>query len=243
MPTEPSTASHAHEFSGREVLITGGTGALGTAVVSVLLERGASLVLPVFDAKELERFDLRDHPSIRIIQGVDLRDDAAVRGLYEPLRSLWASIHIAGGFAMAAVEETTAEAFDSMMSLNARTCFLCCREATQAIRRGKKGGRIVNVAARAALQPTGGMLAYSVSKAAVASITQALAQELADEEIWVNAVVPSTMDTPANRQAMPSADPSRWASVHAVAETIAFLASPRNGVTRGALVPVYGRTG
>ena len=104
------------------------------------------------------------------------------------------------------------------------------------------GGRLVNVAARPALVPTPGLSAYAASKAAVAAMTQSLAEELKREGIWVNAVVPSTMDTPANRAAMPSADFAAWPSVDDVAETIAFLASPRNRSTRGALVPVYGRS-
>ncbi len=104
-----------------------------------------------------------------------------------------------------------------------------------------KGGRIVNVAARPAVSPTPGMVAYAVSKAGVASLTTSLAEELADEQIWVNAVLPSVMDTPANRGAMPDADHASWPSVDDVAQTIAFLASPDNAVTRGGLIPVYGR--
>ena len=97
------------------------------------------------------------------------------------------------------------------------------------------------VSAKPALVPTGGLSAYAMSKAAVAALTTSLAEELKEEGIWVNAVVPSTMDTPANRGAMPGADFSSWPSVGDVAETILFLASPQNRATRGALVPVYGK--
>ena len=100
----------------------------------------------------------------------------------------------------------------------------------------------MNVSAKPALVPTAGLCAYAMSKAAVAALTLSLAEELKDERIWVNAVVPSTMDTPANRAAMPDADHARWPKVEDVAETIAFLASPENKSTRGALVPVYGRS-
>ena len=103
------------------------------------------------------------------------------------------------------------------------------------------GGRIVNVAARPALQPTGGMLAYTTAKAAVASLTQCLAEEVKDDGILVNAILPSTLDTPANRQAMPEADFDSWPKLDEVAEAIDFLASARNRVTSGALVPVFGR--
>ena len=106
---------------------------------------------------------------------------------------------------------------------------------------GQRGGRIVNVAARPALQPTGGMLAYSTAKAGVASLTQCLAAEVLAEGILVNAVVPSIIDTPANRKAMPDADHAAWPKAEQIAETIRFLVSPANVLTSGTLVPVYGR--
>jgi NAD(P)-dependent dehydrogenase (short-subunit alcohol dehydrogenase family) len=130
-----------------------------------------------------------------------------------------------------------------MIDTNATTCFLCSREAVKRIRasRNPAGGRLVNVAARPALVPTPGLAAYAASKSAVVALTQSLSEELAPERIWVNAVAPSIMDTPANRKAMPKADHSTWPSVADVAATIAFLASPQNAVTRGAVAPVYGR--
>jgi NAD(P)-dependent dehydrogenase (short-subunit alcohol dehydrogenase family) len=133
--------------------------------------------------------------------------------------------------------------------MNSLSAFLCSAAAIRAIRvrgtagpGGAKGGRIVNVAARPALEPRlgSGMVAYTASKAAVAALTEAIAQETANEEIWVNAVAPSILDTPANRSAMPGADYASWVSPAAVAEVIAFLASPDNQVTRGAIIPVYG---
>ncbi len=131
------------------------------------------------------------------------------------------------------------------------TCFLCCRAAARRIRESltpdggrPDGGRIVNVAARPALEPRlgAGMVAYTAAKAAVAAITQSLAEELAGEAIWVNAVAPSILDTAGNRAAMPDADHSAWPKLDDVAETIAFLASPDNRTTRGGVIPVYGRS-
>jgi NAD(P)-dependent dehydrogenase (short-subunit alcohol dehydrogenase family) len=128
------------------------------------------------------------------------------------------------------------------------SAFLCSREAVRRIRAGDKrgappaGGRIVNVSAKVALVPAANVAAYAMSKASVAALTTTLAEELRAEGIWVNAVVPSIMDTPANRAAMPGANFADWPSVEAVAGTIAFLASPLNTATRGALVPVYGRS-
>jgi len=172
-----------------------------------------------------------------------------VRRFYASLPPLWASIHLAGGFAMSPAAETSGAAFVDQFQMNAMSSFLCSVAALRAIRArtepgpgGAKGGRIVNVAARPALEPRlgSGMVAYTTAKAAVAAMTQALAQETADEEIWVNAVAPSVLDTPANRAAMPDADFSTWVAPSAVAEVIAFLASPDNRVTRGAIIPLYG---
>jgi NAD(P)-dependent dehydrogenase (short-subunit alcohol dehydrogenase family) len=145
---------------------------------------------------------------------------------------------------MSPVEATSKEAFVAQMQQNALTCFLCCREAVKAMRKTGTGGRIVNVAAKPGLIPElgAGMAAYTASKAAVAALTQAIGAEVAKDGILVNAVVPSIMDTPANRKAMPGADQASWPKTQEVAETIVFLASPGNRVTRGGLVPVYGRS-
>ena len=122
------------------------------------------------------------------------------------------------------------------------SCFLCCREAVEAMRRGKAGGRIINVAARQALEPRTGanISASTAAKAGVAALTAALGEELAGEGILVNAVAPSIMDTPTNRRAMPKANFDAWPKVEEVAATILFLASPENKVTRGGVVPVFG---
>ncbi len=130
------------------------------------------------------------------------------------------------------------------LDMNFVACFLCCREAVKALGRTGRGGRIVNVAARPGLEwrSGAGMVAYAASKAAVAAMTVALAEEVAARGILVNAVAPSILDTPANRAAMPKAEHSRWPKVEEVAATILFLASPRNAVTRGAVVPVYGKS-
>ena len=231
-------------FNGKHVVVTGGTGALGTAVVGQLLDQGAIIHIPNYAESELKRFVHADHERVNVTSGIDLTDDGQVEDFYKALPSLWASIHIAGGFDMAQIAETSNDAFMTQMTMNAATCFLSCREAIKAIRTSEGAGRIVNVAARPGIEPrTGaGMVAYTASKAAVAALTQALAEEVASEGIWVNAVAPSILDTPANRSAMPDADHSAWPTTEEVATTMLYLASPANGSARGAVVPVFGKS-
>jgi NAD(P)-dependent dehydrogenase (short-subunit alcohol dehydrogenase family) len=145
---------------------------------------------------------------------------------------------------MSPVSATKKADLMKQVDLNLVTAFLSCRAAVNAMTRTGAGGRIVNVAARPALEwRTGaGMAAYAASKAAVAALTVALAEEVVKSGILVNAVAPSIMDTPANRAAMPQADFSAWPKVEEVAATILFLASPDNKVSRGGVVPVYGRS-
>ena len=229
-------------FEGRHVVVSGGTGALGRAVVARLLADGARCHVPVHGPQAPADCAWQRDPRVTLRTGVDLADERAVLSFYDALPGLWASIHVAGGFSMAPFGETSLAEWRRLFELNATSCFLCCREATRRMRETGAGGRIVNVAARPALAPaTPGMVAYVASKAAVAALTQALAEELAPEGIWVNAVAPSIIDTPANRAAMPKARHETWPRPEELAETIAHLASPANGATRGAVVAVYGR--
>lgn len=231
--------SKQEALQGRNIAVTGGSGALGGAVLAWLLDRGAICHVPCFEA-EVPSFALAMHERVSATPGIDLSDEASVTGYYDGLPPLWGSIHLAGGFAMAQLTDTSAADFGRMHTLNALTCFLSCREAVRSMRKGKVGGRIVNVAARPALSPVGGMVAYTASKAAVASMTQTLADELLPDGIWVNAVLPSIIDTEANRRSMPGADVSKWPRPEQIARTIGFLVSPDNELTSGALVPVYG---
>lgn len=205
-------------MTGRHVVVTGGRGALGEGVVAVLRARGATVHVPPREVR--------------------LDDEAAAVAYYAALPAVWASVQLVGGFATSPLTETSVAEFEHQHRLNAVTCFLACREAARAIRRTGGGGRIVNVASRAALHPTANQVAYTASKASVVGLTQVLAVELAGDGILVNAVVPSTIDTPANRAAMPKADPSKWAKPAEIGQTIAFLVSPENTRTTGALVPV-----
>ena len=233
------------DFRNRHVVITGGAGALGTAVVRTLVDAGATCHVPCHDEAEAQRFPLREHKQVVLSVTGSLADDEAVTRFYAAITPLWASIHLAGGFAAGPLREAATATLRQQIDMNFLTCLLCCRAAVSAMTRGgAEGGRIVNVAARPALEwrSGAGMVAYTASKAAVAALTAALAEEVAKDGILVNAVAPSIMDTPANRKAMPKADYGLWPKVEEVAATILFLASPDNRVTRGAIVPVYGKS-
>ncbi|HEY4057186.1 MAG TPA: SDR family NAD(P)-dependent oxidoreductase [Kofleriaceae bacterium] len=208
-------------MQGKHVVVTGGRGALGRGVVELLTARGA--VVHVADLPD-----------------VSLDTEEAAAKFYATVPELWASIHLVGGFAMAPFTETSLADFEKQWRTNVVTCFLACREAVKVMQK-RGGGRIVNVGARPVIAPVGGMLAYSTAKAGVAALTQGLAAEVLKDNILVNAILPSTIDTPANRKSMPDADYAKWPKPAELAETIAFLASPENTLTTGTLVPVFGR--
>jgi NAD(P)-dependent dehydrogenase (short-subunit alcohol dehydrogenase family) len=229
-------------FSGKHIVVTGGTGALGIAVTGALLSQGAHCVVPYVHEAEAKAYPHRGHANLQLITVRDLADESDVARVYGAVKGpLWASIHVAGGFSMGKVADTDKSALMQQIDGNLVSCFLCCRAAVRAM---MNGGRIVNVAARPALEwrSGAGMTAYTIAKTGVAALTVALAEEVAKDGILVNAVAPSTMDTPANRAAMPKADHAAWPKVEEVAATILFLASPDNRVTRGAIVPVYGKS-
>jgi NAD(P)-dependent dehydrogenase (short-subunit alcohol dehydrogenase family) len=227
------------DFSQRHVVITGASGGLGVSVVRHFLDRGAIIHAPMVENKAPPHLT---QDGVQATASVDLGDEGAVSAWFQALPSVWASVHLVGGFVMKPIAETTLADFRQMQLLNARTTFLACREAVIAMRRGKAGGgRIVNVIARPVLTPSANLVAYAASKASVAAITQSLAAEVVSENIFVNAIVPSIIDTPANRASMPRADFDTWPKPLDLARVIANLASPENQVTSGALVPVYGR--
>ena len=221
-------------LEGLNVVVTGGDGALGRAVVDAFASAGAACHLPVLGAAGTE-----SRPGVRITGKVDLTDEGAVAAYFAGLPALWASVHLAGGYAAKPIADTSRADLDRQLELNLVTAFLCCREAVKAMRKSG-GGRIVNVAARVVEIPIGGAVAYSVSKAGVAALTRSLAVETRGDGILVNAVLPSIIDTPANRAAMPKADPAKWPKPDELARAILWLASPENRLTSGALVPVYG---
>jgi NAD(P)-dependent dehydrogenase (short-subunit alcohol dehydrogenase family) len=225
----------AFHLDAKRVVLTGGNGGLGGAVVDAFVAAGAVCCLPQRGPVAESR------PGVEVVAGVDLTNEAHVTAFYARLPPIWASVHIAGGYAGAPFVDTTLDAFHEQLDMNLTTAFLCCREAVRSMKRGG-AGRIVNVCSKAALVPSGGAVAYAVSKAGVAALTRSLAEEVKADGIWVNAVAPSIIDTRANRAAMPKADPAPWPKPSEIAKAILWLASPENGLTTGAVVPVYGST-
>jgi NAD(P)-dependent dehydrogenase (short-subunit alcohol dehydrogenase family) len=233
-------------FSDKHIIVTGGAGALGSEVVQQLVDSGASCSVPCFSREEWEAFKLNDHPHVLTEADVDLANEDQTQSFYaDAVRQqgpLWGSVHIAGGFGMGKIGDTTHDDLMKQINMNLITCFNACKAAVSHMR--ESGGRIVNIAARPGLEPRqgGGMIPYTVSKAGVAALTQSLAAEIIDEDILVNAVAPSAIDTPANRKSMPNADFNKWLKPKEIACQILYLISEQNTITSGALVPVYGKS-
>jgi NAD(P)-dependent dehydrogenase (short-subunit alcohol dehydrogenase family) len=163
-----------------------------------------------------------------------------VAGIVERHGRLDVLLNIAGGFAAGGVVETTEAELDRLLTINLKTAFLCT-QAVLPVMTKQGAGRIVNVTARPGLIGGGGIVAYAISKAAVAALTRATADEVRERGITVNAIAPSTIDTPANRKAMPKVDPSQWVKPGEIAATLVFLASDAAAATSGAIIPVYAR--
>lgn len=231
------------DYGSRLVVVTGGTGALGIAVVGALLEVGAVCQVPYRSESEAKRFPYADNKRVSLVPLRDLADEKAVGELYGSYDRLWASIHVAGGFAWSPIARSDQALLMGQLMTNLVSAYVCSRAAIAAFGRAGTGGRIVNVAARQALEPRLGanLTGYCVAKAGVAALTIALGEEVAKDGVLVNAVAPSIMDTPANRASMPKADFATWPKVEEVAAAITFLASPDNRVVRGAVVPLYGK--
>jgi NAD(P)-dependent dehydrogenase (short-subunit alcohol dehydrogenase family) len=235
------------DFSDRVVMVTGAAGNLGSAVARAFQAAGAKLVLVDRAADRLPRLfpALADSPHHFLATSVDLTNVEAVETMVHETAKRFGRVDVlvntAGGFrAGTPVHETPLETWDFMLNLNARTVFIASRAVIpHMLQQGS--GRIVNVAARAALKGGAKMAAYSLSKSAVVRLTESMAAELKKEGLNVNCVLPGTIDTPQNRQAMPNADHSRWVKPEAIADVIMFLASDAARAVQGAAIPVYGK--
>ena len=219
------------------VVVTGAAGALGGVLADRLRARGNRVIGIDMHAFHSDAgFDLA-------LGGVDLGDQAAIARAFVAIASRYDALdglaNIAGGFAWETIADGSADTWERMYRTNVRSCLLTSQASIPLLK--KHGGAIVNVSAGASQRADKGMGAYAASKSAVSRLTESLAAELKDDNVRVNAVMPSIIDTPANRTSMPEADFSRWVAPEALADAIAFLLSDDARAITGALVPVMGR--
>jgi NAD(P)-dependent dehydrogenase (short-subunit alcohol dehydrogenase family) len=230
-------------FSGQTILVTGGTGGLGRAVTLAFLEEDANVIVTYRKHEEFETLPkaqrLEGHPT-------DVTDEGAVNSLVENIlarhEQLDALVNTVGGYAGGIkFWDTDAKELDRMLALNLRSSYTLCRAIIPALLR-QKHGSIINIAAKAALDHPAGAAAYGASKAAAVAMVDSLAADLKGTGVRANSILPSIIDTEANRKAMPKADFTRWPKPEQIARVILFLCSEDAKVINGAAIPVYGDT-
>jgi NAD(P)-dependent dehydrogenase (short-subunit alcohol dehydrogenase family) len=237
------------QLENRVAIITGGTGALGRAVTEHFLESGARVAIPYIVDAEVpllqKRLGSRASDQRLFLKRADVGVEAQVAGLTEEVAARFGKldilVNLVGGFwGGKPIAETTLAEWQAMFDLNLKPAFLCCRAAVPLMKKNRYG-RIVSVSSRSGLMGAGDFAAYAVAKGAIATFTASLAEEVLADNIMVNAIAPSTIDTEANRTAMPKAKHENWVKPEDIARTIAHLCSEDCRVTSGAVIPVYGR--
>ncbi len=234
-------------FDGKVILITGASGSLGSAVARRFAAEGARLALVARRQSDLDALAQELAPTETLVEAADLNDPAAVTALVERVVARFggidALVHTVGGYAAGKpVHETDVDLLDKMYNLNVRPVFITAGRVAQAMVARGQGGKIVVIAAKPELKGSAKNAAYSASKSAVLRIVESMALELRDQGINVNAVLPSIIDTPANRADMPKADPAKWVTPDDLAGTILFLCSDAAAKINGASIEVYGRS-
>jgi NAD(P)-dependent dehydrogenase (short-subunit alcohol dehydrogenase family) len=223
----------------QSVIITGGTGGLGSAVTGAFLQDGWRVVVPWVAERELER--VGEHERLTLVQADLMDPGSAAEVVAAAGDDLHAVANLVGGFAQGGrVHETPIEDFEDQLRLNLRPAYLMCAAAIPRLL-AAGGGALVCVSSRAALRPFPGAAGYITGKAAVLALVDALHAEYRGDGIRANAILPSTIDTPANRASMPDADHGTWVKPDEIARVIRFLCSEDAGVVGGGHIPVYGR--
>jgi NAD(P)-dependent dehydrogenase (short-subunit alcohol dehydrogenase family) len=230
------------ELQNKVIVVTGAFGSLGVAVVRAIVAQGAKVAALDRAAKPHDAAVLS---GARLYGGLDIGSSDIARGTFaqiaKDLGGVDGLVNIAGAFRWETLEAGKLDTWDLLYNVNLRTAAGASQAALPHILARGVGGRIVNIGAAAAAKAAAGMGAYTASKAGVAKLTEALAEELKERGITVNAVLPSIIDTPANREDMPNADFSKWVAPAQLAEVIVFLLSARSQAVTGALIPVVGR--
>ena len=225
------------QLDNRRIAITGGFGALGAATVQAALDAGARVV--AIDRTNPPVGGLGD---ATCLGGVDLADPSAAKealaAAAKAMGGLDALVNIAGTFRYETVADGELDTWDLLYRVNLRTAVAASQAALEHL---QAGGRIINIGAASALKAGAGVAAYTASKSGVMRLTESLAEELKGRDITVNALLPSILDTPANRADMPDAEFSRWVSPQQLAQVIMFLVSEQSSAITGALIPVTGR--
>jgi NAD(P)-dependent dehydrogenase (short-subunit alcohol dehydrogenase family) len=223
------------ELKDKVVIVTGALGALGRAAVDAVTAAGATVVA-------VDRVAGTSAAGVHSAPPLDLGDPQATQGAFAEIVKRHGRIdglvNIAGGFRWETLGDGSVDTWDLLYAMNVRTAVNACKAALPHL---TAGGRIVNIGAAGALKAGAGMGAYAASKSGVARLTEALAEELKSRDITVNAVLPSIIDTPANRADMPDAEYARWVTPQALAGVIVFLLGERAAAITGALIPVTGR--
>jgi len=227
-------------------IITGGTGALGRAVVLEFLKEDANVACSyVIEKEKKECMSLmRKHKKNIVFIECNVTKERNVARLInstiKKFKRIDVLVNIVGGFAYSYIIDTSEKTWDLMLNLNLKSTFLCSKKVLPIMIK-QNCGKIINVSSRPALKGSAGVGAYSASKAGVLNLTETIADEVKDYDINVNAILPSTIDTPANRRDMPDADFSKWVKPEEIAKVIVFLASDLSKPIRGAGIPVYGK--
>ncbi|MDO8432244.1 MAG: SDR family NAD(P)-dependent oxidoreductase [Candidatus Binatus sp.] len=237
------------QLENRVAIITGGTGALGRAVSENFLTAGARVAIPWVVEAEVPMLEAqlgnRFPSSATFLKKADVCDEKLFGDFAAEVESKWGKIDIlvnlVGGFwGGSSIAQTSMAEWQAMFDLNVKPTFICCKTVAPIMQKNK-WGRIVSVTSRTGLLGAGDYAAYAVAKGAIATFTVSLAEELLADGVMVNAIAPSTIDTEANRKAMPNAKHEKWVKPEDIARTLNFLCSDDCRVTSGAIVPVYGK--
>jgi NAD(P)-dependent dehydrogenase (short-subunit alcohol dehydrogenase family) len=229
-------------MQGKQILLTGGTGGLGVGVTAAALAQEAKVFLTYYNTLEVENLKKQipavDFAKIKLIP-LDLTKEQAVEQLVNDMGRVDVLIHLVGGFSMGKTHEYSYDSWQKDLELNLNTTFLVCKHSLRKMLEHGYG-RIVTVGSRGAVQPGGQLAAYCAAKAGVVALTKSIADETKGTNITANVVLPSIIDTAANREAMGAADAENWVKPESLAQVICFLASEAAKDMRGAAVPVYG---
>ncbi|AFY58069.1 dehydrogenase of unknown specificity, short-chain alcohol dehydrogenase like protein [Rivularia sp. PCC 7116] len=226
----------------KQVLLTGATGGLGVGVTPIVLAQGAFVTIPYRKPEDVENLKQIIPPSdlnrVKFVSA-DLKSESSVKNIVDSMVKVDVLIHLVGGFSMGKTDEYSFEDWKNDFDLNLNTTFLTCKYCLIKMLQNNYG-RIVTIGSRGAVEPVGGLAAYCASKAGVVALTKAIADETKGTNITANSVLPSVIDTEANRKAMGTEDSDKWVKPKSLAEAICFLADETAQDIRGAAIPVYG---